>query len=236
MLVELCTTRFTKEETREMEQIQLTSRTRTETGKGFMRRLRQQGLIPAILYGGTSGNIPLAVSSHDLLHILAKGAGEHSLIELLIEDAGESKSAQVIIKDYQVDPVMRTLLHADFLEVTMGQVLEIPVPIEIQGESPGVKTGGILEFITREILIECLPSKMLEHVVLDISALNIGDTLTVGDISLSSDYKILTASDVVIATISPPVVEKVVEVEEEEELVEPEVIQKGKKPEEEEEE
>jgi large subunit ribosomal protein L25 len=221
---------------REMEQIQLTSRTRTETGKGVARRLRQQGLIPAILYGGTSGNIPLAVSSHDLLHILAKGAGEHSLIELLIEGAGESKSAQVIIKDYQIDPVMRTLLHADFLEVTMGQVLEIPVPIEIQGESPGVKEGGVIEFVTREILVECLPSKMLEHIVVDISSLNIGDILTVGDISLSDDYKILTASDIVIATVAPPVVEKVVEVEEEEEQAEPEVIQKGKKPEEEEEE
>jgi large subunit ribosomal protein L25 len=131
---------------------------------------------------------------------------------------------------------MRTLLHADFLEVTMGQVLEIPVPIEIQGEAPGVKEGGVIEFVTREILVECLPSKMLEHVVVDISSLNIGDIITVGDISLSDDYKILTASDIVIATIAPPILETVVEVEEEEELAEPEVIQKGKKPEEEEEE
>ena len=116
----------------------------------------------------------------------------------------------------------------------MGQVLELSVPIEIQGEAPGVKEGGVLEFVTREILVECLPSKMLEHIVVDISSLNIGDILTVGDISLSDDYKILTASDIVIATIAPPVVEKVVEVEEEEQA-EPEVIQKGKKPEEEEE-
>jgi large subunit ribosomal protein L25 len=121
------------------------------------------------------------------------------------------------------------------MEVTMGQTLEIHVPIELQGESFGVKTGGILEFISREVTVECLPSKMPDHINIDISSIDVGETLTVGDIPQNDDYKILTAPEVVIVTVSPPLTEKVEEVEEGEEegLAEPEVIQKGKKPEEE---
>lgn len=217
-----------------MEQIQLASNVRTATGKGTARQLRRQGFIPAVLYGGEHGNISLTVNSHQLHKILAKGSGETSLIDLQVTDEQSSQTIPVIIKDYQLDPVLRTLLHADFLEVTMGQMLETHVPIETRGEAPGVKLGGILEFVTRELTIECLPSKMLNHVDIDISALDIGDSLTVGDIELGEDYRLLTPLDTVVLTISAPLTEEVEEEEEEDVLTEPEVIQKGKKPEEEE--
>lgn len=220
-----------------MEQMQLTSSVRTATGKGVARKLRQGGLVPAVVYGGAHGNIGLSVSSHDLRQIIAKGGGETSLIDLEVKNGDDAQIVPVILKEFQIDPVKRTLVHADFMEVTMGQAIEIRVPLEFTGEAPGVKTGGTLEFITRELIIECLPSKMLNHIDVDISSLDINDSLSVEDISLDDDYKVLTPLDSVVVTVAAPRAEEVEEEEGEEEEVqaEPEVIQKGKKPEEEEE-
>jgi large subunit ribosomal protein L25 len=178
----------------------------------------------------------LSVNSHDLHQIISKGAGENALIDLNIKDEKTAQSVQVILKDFQIDPVKRSLVHADFLEVTMGQVIEIQVPLELTGTSPGVKEGGVLEFVTREITIECLPSKMLGHIDVDISSLEIGDTLTVADLKIGEDYKVMTSPEVLLLTVTPPLTEEVEvsEEEEEEQQLEPEVIPKGKKLEEEE--
>lgn len=215
-----------------MENMQLTSSVRTDTGKGVARKLRQNGFVPAVVYGGTHGNIGLSVSSHDLRQIIAKGAGETSLIDLEVKNGNDTQTVPVILKEFQIDPVKRTLLHADFMEVTMGQVIEVHVPIELTGTSAGVKLGGLLEFVTREITVECLPSKMLNHIDVDISALEIGGSVNVEDITLGDDYKILTPLDTVVATVTAPKAEEEAE-EGEEGQAEPEVIQKGKKPEEE---
>jgi large subunit ribosomal protein L25 len=217
-----------------MTQVQLAADVRIEKGKEAAHRLRRQGFTPAVLYGGASGNIPLSVNSHDLHQIVAKGTWETTLIDLTINQQGEAKKVPVLIKDLQIDPVKRTLVHADFLEITMGHAVVINVPVELSGESPGVKAGGILEFLTREIEIECLPSKMIEHVDIDTSSLEIGDSLTVGDLSIGDDYKILTDLETVIVTIVAPLLREPEEEEVEAELVEPEVVPKGKKPEEEE--
>jgi large subunit ribosomal protein L25 len=222
------------EEDIEMAQVQLTADVRTERGKEAAHRLRRQGILPAVLYGGKSGNIPLSVDLHDLHQIVAKGGGETTLIDLAINQEKETKTVPVIIKELQIDPVKRTLIHADFLEITMGHVIEIHVPFELTGESPGVKAGGILEFLAREITVECLPSKMVGHFNIDISSLEVGDSVTVGDLSLGDDYKIITDPETVIVTIAPPLLREAEEEEAEAELEEPEVIQKGKKPEEEE--
>jgi len=218
-----------------MAQVQLAADVRTERGKEAAHQLRKQGFVPAILYGGESGNILLSVSSHDLHQIVAKNIGETTLIDLAIQQEKETKTVPVIIKELQIDPVKRTLVHADFLEITMGHVIEVHVPFELTGESPGVKAGGILEFLAREITVECLPSKMAGHFTIDISSLEIGDSVTVGDLSLGDDYKIITDTETVLITIAPPLLKEEAEEEEAEaELEEPEVIQKGKKPEEEE--
>jgi large subunit ribosomal protein L25 len=220
------------EEDIEMAQVQLAADVRTERGKKAAHRLRRQGILPAVLYGGKTGNIPLSVNLHDLHQIVAKGGGETTLINLAIHQEQETTTVPVIIKELQIDPVKRTLVHADFLEITMGHVIEIHVPLELTGESPGVKAGGILEFLAREIIVECLPSKMVGHFNIDISSLEVGDSVTVGDLSLGDDYKIITDHETVIVTVAPPLL-KEVEEEAEAELEEPEVIQKGKKPEEE---
>lgn len=210
-----------------MDQIQLTSQVRTGTGKGVARKLRREGLVPAVMYGGEHGNMSLSVNSHDLRQILAKGGAEHSLITLSVEKENERQDVSVILKDYQLHPVKRTFVHVDFMEVTKGQALEIAVPIELVGTAPGVKEGGTMEFVTREISIECLPSKMLDHIDVDIASLQIGDSISVGEITLSDDHKLLTSPESVVVTIAAPRGEEAEGAEEE--VAEPEVIQKGKK-------
>lgn len=219
-----------------MERVQLTSNVRTGRGKGAARQLRRQGCIPAVLYGGSKGNLALSVNTHELHQIIAKGFGETSLIDLTIQSPEESQHASVILKDYQLDPVLRELVHADFQEVAMDQQIEIEVPFELQGKAPGVSEGGVLEFLTRELSIRCLPGDMLNHIDVDVSSLKIGDSLSVGDLRLDEKYQILTPSETLIVTVSAPISEEELEstLEVSREQVEPEVIQKGKKTEEEE--
>lgn len=219
-----------------MERVQLTSNVRTGRGKGAARQLRRQGRIPAVLYGGSKGNLALSVNTHELHQIIAKGFGETSLIDLTIQNLDESQHASVILKDYQLDPALRELVHADFQEVAMDQQIEIEVPFELHGKAPGVSEGGVLEFLTRELNIRCLPGDMLNHIDVDVSSLKIGDSLSVGDLRLDEKYQILTPSETLIVTVSAPISEEELEstLEISREQVEPEVIQKGKKTEEEE--
>jgi large subunit ribosomal protein L25 len=214
-----------------MAQVDLAATVRIEKGKGAAHRFRQQGRIPAVLYGGESGNILLSVNFRELHQIVVKGGWETTLLNLTIQQGAEQKAIPALIKDLQIDPVKRIPIHADFLEVSMAQLIQVPVPIEVTGESPGVKLGGVLEFQTREVEIECLPSKILDRVTIDISALDIGDSLTVANISLGADYKILTDPGMVVVTVTAPTKEEVVAPEAVPEAgpAEPEVIQKGKK-------
>ncbi|GAK50737.1 50S ribosomal protein L25 [Candidatus Moduliflexus flocculans] len=214
-----------------MEQVRLASQIRTTNGKGAARQLRRAGQIPAVMYGGKHGNLSLMLSSHDLRLLISKGIGSH-LIDLEIAREGSTEKVPVILKEYQLDPVKRSLLHADFFEVTMDQAIEIQVPIELIGTAPGIKAGGVIEFATRELSIECLPGDILDKVEVDISALEIGSAITVRDIKLSEKYRVLTDEEVVVVTIAAPLTEADLETSQEG-PAEPEVIQKGKKLEEE---
>ena len=214
-----------------MEQVRLVSQFRTTSGKSAARQLRRAGQIPAVMYGGKHGNLSLALSALDLRNLIGKGIGSH-LIDLEISRDGGTEKVPVILKEYQLDPVKRSLVHADFFEVTMDQAIEIQVPIELVGTAPGVKAGGVIEFVTRELSIECLPADILDKVDVDISALEIGSAITVKDITLSDNYTVLTDEEVVVVTVAAPLSEADLETQQEG-PAEPEVIQKGKKPEEE---
>ena len=214
-----------------MEQVRLVSELRATRGKSAARQLRRAGQIPAVMYGGKHGNLSLALSAHDLRQFIGKGIGSH-LIDLEISRDGGTENVPVILKEYQLDPVKRSLVHADFFEVTMDQTMEIQVPIELIGNAPGVKAGGVIEFVTRELSIECLPGDILDKVEVDISALEIGSAITVKDITLSDKYTVLMDEEVVVVTIASPLTEADLETPQEG-PAEPEVIQKGKKPEEE---
>ena len=200
---------------------------RTTSGKNTNRRLRKSGRIPAVIYG--PGRQPMAVSVYpiEVNNILHSESGHNTIFSISV-DGSDQRNAMV--KDYQLDPVKGNLIHADFLEIAMDRLLELTVDIELVGEAVGVKVGGgIMDFVTRSIEVECLPSDIPESIKLDVSSLEINDYIRVKNIQTDARVKILSDQEVVIVTIVPPVKEEAAPEEEAPaETSEPEVIKKGK--------
>jgi large subunit ribosomal protein L25 len=213
-----------------MPEIVVAAEPRTETGKNQNRRLRAKGLIPGTLYGASNKPMAVSVSPKEITTILRSAAGENTLFDL---DLGGRKR-KVILKEFQVEPVKGLLLHADFYEVALDRTLEVKVHVELQGTPVGVKVqGGILDFVTRELEVECLPKDIPEKIVVDVTGLELGKHLRVSELRLPAAIKLLTALDVVIAHVVTPRAEEVVapvaEVAAEgAAAAEPEVIKKGK--------
>jgi large subunit ribosomal protein L25 len=216
-----------------MPEIVVSAEKRTEKGKNVNRRLRVAGRIPGVLYGGAKEPVPVAVSPKDISAVLRSAAGENTLFEL---DLGGSRR-KVILKEYQIEPVKGRLLHADFYEVALDKALEVKVHVEVSGTPVGVKVqGGILDFVTRELEIECLPTDIPEKIVVDVSELEMGKHIRVSDLKLSDKLTMLTDPDVVIVHVVAPRAEEVPVAAAAVEGVEaaagataePEVIKKGK--------
>jgi large subunit ribosomal protein L25 len=212
-----------------MAEIVVAAQSRTDTGKNANRRLRRQGLIPGVIYGGRRETIPVAVSPREISAILRSASGENTLFDL--DTGGERR--KVILKEFQAEPVNGRLLHADFYEVALDKRLEIKVHVELTGTPVGVKAqGGILDFVTRELEIECLPADIPEKITVDVSHLEMGKHLRVSELKLPDALKLLTGSDVVIAHVVAPRAEEVTAAAEaapaEVAAAEPEVIKKGK--------
>lgn len=218
-----------------MERMIINVEKREEVGKGAARSLRRGNRIPAILYRAGDSQ-PVKFSKKEILQFINSKTGQQVMVNLQFGD-GSSKLA--LMKDYQVDPVKGDLLHVDFFEVSLTEKVKVPVHVTIVGESIGVKRdGGILQYLLREIEVECLPDKIPGRIELDISGLEIGQSLHVSDIKLGEGVKVLTDPDEVIVNVIAPAVEEVaapVEAAAAPEITEPEVIKKGKKEEEEEE-
>jgi large subunit ribosomal protein L25 len=192
---------------------------REPKGKGGARKLRSQGLIPAIFYGPKTKTTPVSCDGKDLFSVLERG-GQNVLINLRIkvEGSGERTSNHVVmIRDLQVDPLKGLPIHADLYEVSMKEMMTVEVPIRLVGQAEGTKVGGILEQVRREIEIECLPADLPAHIEVDVSHLEIGDSVHVRDISVEK-VKIMTDEQLTIATVVPPRVEKEVLPEAEAEL------------------
>jgi len=215
-----------------MSQIVIQTESRQPGGKNANRRLRVSGKIPAVLYGQGRNPLPLMVDPEIVRDVLYSDSGRNTIFSVSV-DGGSKTNAMV--KDYQLDPVRGNLIHADFLEIALDRTLELTVPVEIFGESEGVKLGGLMDIVTREIEIECLPADIPESIRVDISGLKINDNIRVKSLPLDPKVKILTDPEVVIVTIVPPAKEEV-PVEAPAEAAEPEVIKKGKTAEEGEEE
>jgi large subunit ribosomal protein L25 len=214
-----------------MPEIVVTAESRTESGKNANRRLRVKGLIPGVVYGAKKEALPVAVSPRDIGAILKSAAGENTLFDL---DLGGTKR-KVILKEFQREPLKGRLLHADFYEVALDKKIEVKVHVEVVGVPVGVKTqGGILDFVTRELEIECLPTEIPERITVDVTALELGKHLRVSDLTLSDRITVLTEPGVVIVHVVAPRAEEVaapVEAAAGAEAVaagEPEVIKKGK--------
>ena len=144
---------------------------RNTTGKNDANRLRQTGRIPAVVYGESRETHSIAVDPKAMLKILRSQSGVNTLISLKLEGAPDTK---VLVREYQIHPVERELLHADFYYVAMDKVLRVTVPVHLTGEAKGVKAeGGVVDFVHRDIVIECLPADIPEHLTVDISNLGL---------------------------------------------------------------
>jgi large subunit ribosomal protein L25 len=215
-----------------MERITINVEKREETGKGAARSLRRKDIVPGILYRG-GGSLPIKLPKKEVMQFINTTSGQQVMVTLHFSD-GESKLA--LIKEFQVDPLRRELLHADFFEVSLTEKLKVNVRILVTGEPIGVKRdNGILQYHLREIEIECLPDKVPGHVDIDASGLEIGQSLHVRDLKLGEDIRVITDSGEVIVNVIAPLVEAVAPTEEAapaEAAAEPEVVKKGKKEEE----
>src|SRR5512147_2709709 len=216
-----------------MPEFVVPAESRRETGKNVNRRLRQRGLIPGVLYGTGKAAVPVAVSPREIGAILKSASGENTLFDL---DLGGTRR-RVILKEFQREPLRGQLLHADFYEVALDKALEVKVPIELEGVPVGVKLqGGIVDFVTRELEVECLPADIPDKITVDISHLELGKHLRVSDLKLGDKVKVLVEPDVVVAHVVLPRAEVAAEAapaeaaptEEAAAGAEPEVIKKGK--------
>ena len=198
----------------------LNTQARTGRGKNHARGLRRNGQMPGVVYGESgaslaAGSVAISVDPNALSRILRSESGVNTLIWLTV-DAGEPR--QVLIKDYQVNPITHALLHVDFYRVAMDRAITVTVPIELTGEAEGVKVqGGLIEFVQREIAVECLPSDIPEHITVDVSPLTIGQSVRVGDLLEGASWRPVTEADTLLVHVIAP---KVEEEEEEEAAVE----------------
>jgi large subunit ribosomal protein L25 len=174
---------------------------RTETGKSSNRRLRGRDLIPGVVYGAGRDAQPVAVSPGAITDILRSDSGENTLFEL--EIGGERR--RVILKEFQREPLKGQLLHADFFEVALDKVIEVKVHIELEGTPVGVKNqGGLVDFITRELEVECLPTNIPAKLPVDVAGLELGQHLRVSDVKVGDGITVLTDPDVVVVTVVTP--------------------------------
>jgi large subunit ribosomal protein L25 len=212
----------------------LEATTRTRFGKNEAGRLRREGRVPSVLYGGPTGEggkpkaLPISVDPKALLRILHSQSGANTIITL----AFGGESPKVMLKEFQLDPVSRQLLHADFYRVAMDKAITVTVPIVLRGEAPGVKQqGGLLDFVHREIEIECLPADIPEHVEVDVSELMLNQSIRLREITGSMKWKPVSEPDLMLVHVVAPRAEAEPVVAEAEAAVtpaEPEVIKKGK--------
>ncbi len=205
---------------------------RSDLGKNASRRLRVSGKIPAVSYGHQQETASLVVDPKAVIEILTSETGRNSIFKLQL---GEQQS-DVMVKEFQLHPVKGNLVHVDFVHISMDEVMEFDVHVEVSGTAKGVKLGGMIDVVLRNIQVECLPQDVPSEIVVEVDDLEIGDSLRVADLKIDmSKVKVLSESDLVVVTVAAPQVEEE-EVSEEGELepaVEPELIRKGK-PEEEE--
>lgn len=170
-------------------------------GKQAAGRLRRGGQVPAVLYGGKKDAVALAVDPKSLAAILRSDTGHNTVFEVVLDGDGGERTAAMIV-DWQRDPVRGSLLHVDLKRIALDQRIRVKTPIRSQGEAPGVKLqGGVLELVTREVELECLPGQIPDHIVVDVSGLEMGQNLRVGDLQLPPGIKLVTAADRVVAHV-----------------------------------
>jgi len=216
-------------------EITITVEAREGRGTGDAGRMRNQGRVPSVLYGGDKPPVALSVDEHAVGEILKGAAGENTIFLLKLKGTDEERLA--MIKELQVDRISGKFIHIDFIRITRGHKLTVKMPVELIGDCVGVRNGGRVDFVSREIELEILPREMFDKFVLDISDLEVGEQLRVADLApqLPENAKFLVDENRVVCVVEIP---RIIEEEVEEEVLEdeaviseaaePEIIGKGK--------
>ncbi len=211
-----------------MADVVLKGQIRTGVGKEAAKKLRSQRLVPAVVYGGTTGPVPVTINPLDLAKALGTEAGENVLITLCLVGDSE-RSTTVILKELQRDPVHGRPLHADFLEISMKRKIRVQIPLQVVGEATGVKNkGGFLDQHLREVTVECLPAAIPGQLQVEVSQLDLGDAIHVRDLIVGEGIRVLEdPSRPIVSVLAPRAVVEEAPAAVEEKPAEPEVV--GKK-------
>jgi large subunit ribosomal protein L25 len=216
-----------------MDKVSIVVQPRDVTGSRAARRLRKSGLIPGVLYGHGKEATMIAVDPHTLRIALTTGAGIHAVLAVTVE--GHKRAHNAIVKEMELDRVKGTVTHFDLQEIRLDETIETTVAVSFEGEAKGVKVGGMLDESTREVTVRGLVTAIPEHLVLDISEMDINDTAKVGDLVAPEGIEIVDDPEQVLCSVLPP---RKVEEEAEEAVVEavegvaeaePEIVGKGEK-------
>jgi large subunit ribosomal protein L25 len=216
-----------------MDNVSIVVHKRDLTGTRATKRLRASGLIPGVIYGHGKDAVLIAVEPHVLREALHTSAGMHAVLDVTFE--GQKRGHKAIVKELTLDRVRNTVIHVDLQEIRLDETIETTVSIRFEGEPKGVKAGGMLDESTREVTVKGLVTAIPEHLVVDVSELDMNETLQVSDLVVPEGIEIMAEADEVLCSVLPPrkVEEEVVEGEEAVEgvaAVEPELV--GKKEEE----
>ena len=206
-----------------MEQFELNATVRQTTGNSPARELRRGGQIPAVLYGPQTETIPLTVNIRELEQILKKGNIGSIILNLVIQN-GKKITKPAMIKELQSHPVSGNFLHVDFYEIDMKRKINVMIPVVTKGTCKGVETGGLLQIVRREIEVLCMPGDIPEAIEIDITDMDIGDSLHVEEIPLGDNLELPADVNFTVITVLSPKIEEV-EVEEEEEALEGEAVE-----------
>jgi large subunit ribosomal protein L25 len=214
-----------------MAEVTLDVQSRQESGKNANRKLRAQGLVPAVVYGGGRDPLPIQVDRRTLLNLMRQTQGGNPIF--LLQLAGTDKSRHAMIRELQIHPVTRHMLHVDFQRVLMTEKVKVAIHLELQGVPVGVKVdGGLLDFVTRELHVQCTPDKIPNKLTVDVSHLHIGQHLEAHEVALPEGVELTDEPGRVVASVAhhrtteteAAPAEALIEAE----SVQPEVIKKGK--------
>lgn len=199
-----------------MDQYTLSAQVRDQIGTQSVKKMRNENQIPAVFYGPESNTTPLTINYVDLENIIKEAGSENMIIGLEINKKDNTlDKKQVMLKELQVDPIQDRYIHADFFEIRMDRELVLDIPVALLNTPKGVKEGGILQHIRRELTVSCLPDKIVEQLELDVSELDIGEALHIGDIQLPEGIKAIDDEGLTVAVVVAPSVKEEEEIEEE---------------------
>jgi large subunit ribosomal protein L25 len=195
------------------QQAKLTAQRRTQVGRNAIKKIKAAGMVPGVIYGSAQEPVNLQINGRELLNVLSHASGENILVELEILDGDEKQNALAMIQEIQHHPLQREILHVDFHAVSANETVSAEVPIETVGEAVGVKVhGGLLEHILRYLEVECLPADLPQVIQVDVTNLDVGQSLHVRELKLPPGVEAITdAEQTVVAVVESRVEEEVVE-------------------------